>query len=65
MHKLLEREGLRAKKGIPHSPTQLWRMWKAGEFPRPVKIGCRNCWLESEVDAWIAEQIAKRDGEAA
>jgi prophage regulatory protein len=43
----------------------LWRMWKAGEFPRPVKIGCRNCWLESEVDAWIAEQIAKRDGEAA
>jgi predicted DNA-binding transcriptional regulator AlpA len=63
MHKLLEYEGVKAK-GIPHSKTQLWRKWKAGEFPAPVKIGCRNCWLESEIDAWIAGRIAARDGAA-
>jgi prophage regulatory protein len=32
-----------------------------GEFPPPVKIGSRAvAWVESEVQAWILEQIRKR-----
>ena len=52
-------------KGIPQGPVQIWRMVKAGTFPRPVKLGSRNDWLESEIDAWLDAQIAKRDGETA
>lgn len=36
-------------------------------FPKPVKIGGRAvAWVESEVEAWIAETIkANRSGESA
>ena len=43
--RLLDREGLK-EKGINHSYTQLWRMMSAGKFPRPVKVGARNAWVE-------------------
>jgi prophage regulatory protein len=59
--RLIPYEGLEAK-GIPHSKPQLWRLVKEGEFPKPVRIGgCRNAWVESEIDAYIAERIAERD----
>ena len=30
-----------------------------GSFPQPIRIGARAVgWIESEVDAWIREQIA-------
>lgn len=35
-----------------------------GEFPAPIKLGAgatASGWVSSEVDAWIAEQIARRD----
>lgn len=29
-----------------------------GEFPHPVSLGARGkAWVESEIDAWIAERI--------
>jgi predicted DNA-binding transcriptional regulator AlpA len=39
-------------------------MAKVGLFPRPVKIGNKNAWIESEIDAWIAERIQERDAVA-
>ena len=31
----------------------------AGSFPQPIRLGARAVgWIESEVDAWIREQIA-------
>jgi prophage regulatory protein len=51
-------------KGITHSDVQIWRMAKVGLFPRPVKIGNKNAWIESEIDAWIAERIQERDAVA-
>ena len=65
--KLIDKIGLRAK-GIAYSDCQLWRLWKAGKFPRPVKLGPgRNAWVEDEIDAWIDGRIVARDqhGEAA
>ena len=30
-----------------------------GSFPKPVRLGARGVgWIESEVDAWIRDQIA-------
>ena len=63
--RLLDREGLRLEKGIKYGPVHLWRLWNAGKFPKPLKIGigagARNCWPEDEIDVWIAERIAARD----
>ena len=37
----------------------------AGSFPKPVHLGARAVgWIESEVDAWIRQQIAASRGEA-
>ena len=46
--------------GLP-APT-IYDFMKAGQFPKPVKIGPRRvAWLESEVKAWKAARIAERD----
>lgn len=39
----------------------VYRLAKAGKFPRPVKISERaSGWLESEVDAFIEQRAAER-----
>ena len=46
------------------SRMSVWRLEKAGKFPRRVKIGERRvAWLLSEVLAWMAERLAERDGD--
>lgn len=43
--------------------SKLYDLIKRREFPPPVKITpSRSAWLEAEIDAWIAERIALRDG---
>lgn len=58
-----------ADKGIRYTPVHLWRLARAGKFPRPVKLGAgptaRNAWPEDEIDRWIADRIAERDEAAA
>jgi predicted DNA-binding transcriptional regulator AlpA len=58
---LLDHEALTAKGVKPISREQRWRLVKAGRFPKPLKIGSRCLWVESEIDAWITECIRKRD----
>lgn len=63
--KVLDYDGLR-EKGIPYSRPHLWRLVKAGKFPAPIKWGgARNGWVEEEIDRFIGEKIAERDGVAA
>lgn len=63
--KLLDYEGLRAK-GITYSRTQLYRLIKAGKFPKPLSgFGKGHAWPETEIDDLIASRIAERDAEAA
>jgi prophage regulatory protein len=53
-------------KGIPYCREQVRRKAKAGEFPAPINLSPqRIAWIESEVDAWVAERIALRDTKAA
>lgn len=43
--------------------TRRWvyELERTGRFPQRVQVSCnRVAWLESEVDAWIAEKAAAR-----
>lgn len=43
---------------LPFSAPTLWRMVKAGTFPKPIKLGERiTAWHIEEVQAWIDEKI--------
>ena len=36
------------------SRSTLWRLIRAGEFPRPIRLGRRSVgWIEYDVEAWI------------
>jgi predicted DNA-binding transcriptional regulator AlpA len=39
---------------VPASFPQVWKMMRAGTFPRSVKFGARIAWYESEIEAWLA-----------
>ena len=44
----------------------LYEEMAEGRFPTPVKLSERAiAWPSDEIDAWIAERIASRDGDAA
>jgi hypothetical protein len=49
---------LRERKGWPYTPDYTQRLIKDGRFPRPFQVeGSRlNLWLESEIDAFLAER---------
>lgn len=43
------------------SDPTIWRMEKAGRFPKRLRLGGNSCgWLQSEVDAWIQAKAAER-----
>jgi prophage regulatory protein len=52
--------------GIPYSRTHVSRKETAGEFPRRLRLGngprSRCVWRKAEIEAWIAEKLAERDG---
>jgi prophage regulatory protein len=59
--RLLDYADLR-EKGIKYSRAQLWRLSKAGKFPKPIKLSInRNAWADTDIDEWIAGLIAERD----
>jgi prophage regulatory protein len=61
--RLLDYDALETK-GIKFSDTHIWRLIRAGDFPKPVKIGNRNHWAETEIDQYIADKLAQRDSVA-
>jgi prophage regulatory protein len=47
---------------VGYSPMHLWRLEKAGKFPRRLKLGPNSVgWVSTEIDAWIEARIAERD----
>lgn len=43
---------------LPFSAPTLWRMVKAGTFPKPIKLGERiTAWRIEEVQSWIDKKI--------
>ena len=60
-----DKADLKEKKGIDFNASTIWRKTKAGKFPKPVKVGNRNGWLESEIDEYVESLINERDAVAA
>ncbi len=40
--------------------TRIYEEIRQGRFPRPVKLGRKSVWPESEVRAWIEARKAER-----
>ena len=55
--RLIRMQEVTARTGFKRSTIYL-RM-SQGRFPKPIPLGSTNAvaWLESEIDAWIAEQV--------
>lgn len=61
---LLRLPEVKARTGLSGSET--YRRIAAGTFPAPVKLGERaSAWVSADIDRWIADRIAARDGRAA
>jgi prophage regulatory protein len=43
------------------SRSYIYKLISQDSFPRPIKVGRRSIWVEAEVEAWLADQVAKRD----
>jgi prophage regulatory protein len=62
--RLIPYEALAAK-CIAYSKPHLWRLERAGKFPKRVPIGAsRYGYVEAEIDAYIEKKIAERDASA-
>jgi prophage regulatory protein len=49
-------------KGIRYSKPHLWRLERAGKFPKRVYVGPgRYAYLEPEIDGHVEKLIAARD----
>lgn len=47
--------------GLSH--RSIYTAIEKGKFPRQIQLTARRVgWVESEIDAWVAERIADRDG---
>jgi prophage regulatory protein len=47
---------------VPYSKPHLWRLERAGKFPKRVPIGAsRYGYVESEIDAHVDALVAARD----
>jgi prophage regulatory protein len=57
--KFLSKKEVRAK--VLYSPAHIARLEAADLFPKRVQLGPgRVGWVESEVEEWMRERIAKR-----
>lgn len=60
---LLRREEVSRRTGL--SRSVLYARMKLGQFPRPVYLTPSTpAWLDSEVTAWIASLVWKRDAQS-
>jgi len=60
--RIIPYESLKPNKGIPFSKPHLWRLEKAGNFPKRIPLSAgRHGWAEDEIDAYIERKIAERD----
>ena len=62
--RLIRRKEVQAKTG--YGASSIYAEMAKGRFPKPVILSERRvAWIESEIDAWIAERIASRNASIA
>ncbi len=61
---VVSKKELRTLCGIPYSGQHIARLEAAGRFPKRIKLGQnRVAWLLTEIEAWLDERIAQREGD--
>ena len=62
--RVLTFEELKTKKGWSFSADHTRQLWKAVKFPKPFKVpgGAVNHWMESDIDAYLAERAKSARG---
>jgi len=62
--RIIRKPELFSKIGL--SDATIWRMEKAGRFPRRIILGGNSVgWLYSEIEAWLEAKAAARPAAAA
>ncbi len=62
--RILRLPDVQLKTGLKH--TTIYDKIARGEFPKPIPLSAKaKGFVESEIEDWIHQQIAKRDGAAA
>ena len=61
VERVLRRPDVESRTG--YSRSSIYLGVKNGTFPKPIKLGKRAVgWIESEIDAWLADKVKARDG---
>lgn len=48
------------------SRSSVYRLMNAGMFPASIQLSAKSiAWVEEEVQNWIQQRIAERDGDSA
>jgi prophage regulatory protein len=42
-----------------HRRSTIYQWIQSGSFPKQRKIGASSAWLKSDVDRWLASQVAQ------
>lgn len=61
LKRLLEIKAIKASTGF-NSATSIYALMRERNFPKPIKIGRTNRWIEAEVQDWIEQQIKASRG---
>ena len=62
--RVVSKKELRTVCGIPYSPQHIARLESVGKFPKRIQLGQnRVAWLQSEIEEWLDERIAKREAQ--
>lgn len=60
--KLVTFDELKDRYGIPYGRKHIARLEAVGDFPKRVQVGpARIAWVESEIEAFLEQRIAKRE----
>ena len=58
--RLIRRKEVQIKTGL--GASSIYALMKQGTFPYPIHLSIRRvAWIESEVDSWIEDRIAKNN----
>jgi len=44
------------------SDKWFYKLIQEGKFPKPIKLGRRSRWLQSEVEYWLSQRISDSRG---
>ena len=48
---------------VTYSASHIWRLERLGLFPRRIRLGGnRVAWIQSEVNGWVEDKLAARNG---